>query len=46
MIEIKRRNEYWEAYIDGALFHYHSDLEDLLSYLLFHLDEIKIELDS
>ena len=35
MIEIKKRNGVWEAYVDGGLFHYDDDLE--LS--LIHISE-------
>lgn len=39
MIEIKKHNEVWEAYVDGGLFRYDGDLEPLLQ----NVDNIKDE---
>ncbi|WP_163628505.1 hypothetical protein [Paludibacter sp. 221] len=43
MIEIKQRNGMWEAYVDGALFHYDGDLEMLLYFLSQNVENIKNE---
>ena len=43
MIEIKKRNGVWEAYVDGGLFHYDDDLESLLQYLARNVENIKDE---
>ncbi|WP_278960862.1 hypothetical protein [Bacteroides pyogenes] len=44
MIEIKKRNGVWEAYVDGGLFHYSIDLESLLQYLARNVENIQDEL--
>lgn len=41
MIEIKKRNDYWEAYVDGGLYHYSEDLQSLLEYLARHAEDIE-----
>lgn len=43
MIEIKQRNGIWEAYVDGDLFYYSPDLEDVLEYLARNVENIKDE---
>lgn len=43
MIEITKRNGIWEAYVSGALFHYDSDLKNLLDYLSRNSDEIDFD---
>jgi hypothetical protein len=43
MIEIKKRNGIWEAYVDGGLFHYDNDLGLLLEYLARNAESIKNE---
>lgn len=40
MIEIKERNGFWEAYIDGALYEYNENLSDLLERLSKKADDI------
>jgi hypothetical protein len=41
MIEIYKRNENWEAYVNGTLFTYSEDLETVLNFLASHTEEIK-----
>lgn len=43
MVEIKKRNGIWDAYVDGGLFHYDSDLKLLLEYLAKNVESIKEE---
>lgn len=43
MIEIKKRNGIWEAYVDGGLFHWSDELEDVLEYLYRNVDNVKDE---
>lgn len=43
MIEIKKRNGVWEAYVDGGLFHYDEDLGLLIQYLARNVVNIKEE---
>ena len=40
MLEIKKRNDNWEAYINGALYHYEEFLVDLLRYLHKNSEEV------
>lgn len=42
MIEIQQRNGIWEAYVDGSLFHWCADLEDMLLYLARNVENIKM----
>lgn len=46
MIEIKKRGENWEAYVDGALYEYSSSLELLLHFLYQYSDSIEKELTA
>lgn len=46
MIEIIKRNGYYEAYIGGALYHYSSDLISLLYYLHIHSESIQEEVNE
>jgi len=41
MIEIKKRNNIWEAYVNGGLLHYDESLEALLNYLARHGEDIE-----
>lgn len=43
MIEIKRNNSTWEAYVDGSLFHYDYDLKSLLRYMALNVENIQAE---
>lgn len=40
MLEIEKRNDYWEAHINGALYHFEDTLEQLLDYLSKHAQEV------
>ena len=44
MIEIEKHNGFWEAYVDGGLYHYSEDLESLLQYLARNAEYILNEL--
>ena len=46
MIEIKKRGENWEAYINGALYESSVNFELLLRFLYVHSDSIEEELNS
>lgn len=46
MIEIKKRNGNWEAYIDGGLIHYDESLECLLNYLARNGEDIEQQLND
>jgi hypothetical protein len=46
MIEIKKRNGNWEAYVGGGLYHYSEDLESLLEYLSRHSKDLEEELNN
>ena|GEM_PF-3353460 len=43
MIEIKKRNAIWEAYVDGGLFYYNDDLGVLLQYLARNVEGVMDE---
>lgn len=43
MIEIVKEQENWVAYIDGALYHYSSNLESLFEYLARRSEDIEEE---
>jgi hypothetical protein len=40
MIEIKKRNGIWEAYLNGGLMTCNEDLETVLDELKLHVEEI------
>lgn len=46
MIEIKKRNGNWEAYVNGGLLHYSESLEGLLNYLARHGEDLEEELNN
>ena len=46
MIEIKKINGNWEAYVNGGLLHYSESLEGLLNYLARHGEQIEEELNE
>lgn len=46
MIEIRKRNGNWEAYVNGGLLHYSESLEGLLNYLARHGEELEEELNE
>jgi hypothetical protein len=46
MIEIKKRNGNWEAYVNGGLFHWSEDLDELLRYLIRHSEDLSEELEN
>ena len=46
MLEIKKRNGYYEAYVNGSLFSYNEDLQTLLDELSRHHNELEDELSE
>lgn len=44
MIEISKRNGFWEAYVNGSLLHYSESLESLLNYLAGNGEDIELSL--
>lgn len=46
MIEIKKRNGFLEAYVNGGLLHYSESLEGLLNYLARHGEDIEESLND
>lgn len=41
MIEIKKRNENWELYVDGALLEWNENLSVVVNYLHSHIEDIE-----
>jgi len=43
MFTIKRRQTYWEAWVNGDLVHWDEDIEAVLDYLRENIDDIMEE---
>jgi len=46
MIEVTKRNEFWELYVDGGLLTWDEDIEVVVNYLHGHIDDIKQEMED
>jgi hypothetical protein len=44
MIEINKRSGIWEATLNGGLLTYNEDLDEVLKYMLKHVEEITAEI--